>query len=575
MIINKVRGKNFFSIGNQFLEIDLKSHRRTIFMGKNGEGKSTIGSMIYFALFNKTIKPVTKGQIVNSINGKNCVVEIEFTEGSKNYLVRRGIKPSVFEILEDGVILDQTLVGDYQDFLEQKIIKCSPRTFMQTSIISIENYKPFMSLKTQERREFIEDILDISIFSGMNGLVKNYASKLKSSLLVAEKECEGLKAQAVGLKKQIDRIKEMQAIGLQTIEDRVAGFAAEIEQNQSNVDTYQASVKSIQNDLMRLSHIQSNRETKKKALASLRSEIEQLTDKKNKASAKIGSACPSCSQNIPHEHIEPIISALTETMDAKAEEFKQLYVEFKQYEDHGDKLIELNSELQELNSKISAANSIIIRLNREIKAAADERAKIVEANSAEDASAELKALAKEITKKTDELSESKTTAAYYTAMLELLKDGGIKAKIVDQYVPIINKLVNQYLEQFDFFVSFHLDSEFNETIKSRHRDDFSYSSFSAGERQRIDLALLFSFRQIAKMKNSFSCNILLLDEVLDASLDGAGIDNLISLFDSDEFLSTNLLVISHRNGEMFSDVFDRTLRVYKETGFTQIEEINE
>lgn len=571
MIINKARGKNFFSFGNAFVELDLAKSRRTVLTGTNGVGKSSILNLVSFGLFGKTIKPVTKGQIVNSINGKNCICEIEFTENGSEYLVRRGIKPNVFEIYENGILLDQTLVGDYQDYLEQKIIKCSHRTFMQTSIISIENYKPFMSLSKGDRREFIEDILDIKVFSVMNQLVKSEISKTKESIKVKSTEYDNLKNSLLLKKRHIDQIDSIRSSGIESIQTRIDSYSAQVTQLEQSIQSKLVQLSEAESTLELLSKKQHEANEVKLQMSALQPKIKQLDSTMQSMKSKVGTECTQCLQEVPHTHADEVVQKYKSSYDELVIEYKQLHSAYSAFSDVGPELTQVSGTVSNLSRSIHSDRSTISTLTREKESGQSEIKKIQEADDTTELKAELKADGVLGLKMSNDISELKTELEYSTTMLELFKDTGVKSKIVDQYVPVINKLVNEYLEKLDFFVSFNLDSEFTETIKSRHRDDFTYSSFSAGERQRIDMALLFTFRQIAKLKNSFSTNLLLLDEILDASLDDGGIQNLITIFESPEFDSTNLFVISHRNGDVLGDAFDDAFRVYKESGFTQIE----
>lgn len=575
MIIKKVRGKNFFSLGNAFVELDFTKSKRTVIVGTNGMGKSSLLNMVSFVLFGKTIKPVTKPQIVNSINGKNCVCEVEFTENGHSYLVRRGIKPNVFEIFDDGVLLDQSLVGDYQDHLEQKIIGCSFRTFMQTSIISIENYKPFMSLKPAERREFIEDILDIRVLSAISQIVKTRSTKNKEEIRVKDAEYDGIKNSLIIQKRHIDQVEQIKLSGIDQINTRISEYDASILKNTQMLDTLSSEIDTLKSPLDTLKQSKQEADVIRSKMQLLQPRIRALDKSKNDMLNKKDTQCPSCMQSVPHEHIQNIIADADIEFNTLAAEYKQLGIQLQEYDDIDDKISAINDDITIRNHKTTTANVEIASLQREKSRALDEIRKIEEADDVSQLKAEMKLTAAKALTLKDSISEIKTEQDYNLAMIELFKDSGVKSKIVDQYVPVINVLVNQYLEKLDFFVSFNLNSEFVETIKSRHRDDFTYSSFSAGERQRIDMALLFTFRQIAKLKNSFSCNLLMLDEILDASLDADGITNLLGIFDSEEFDTTNLCVISHRNGGTLFDVFDSGFRVYKDQGFTQIEEITD
>jgi DNA repair exonuclease SbcCD ATPase subunit len=567
MIIGKIRFKNFFSSGNSFVEIDLRTYKSAAIIGTNGEGKSTLFNAIMFVLFNKTIKSVTKAQIVNSINNKNCLVEIEFVIDSKEYLVRRGIKPNIFEIYENSVLVDQTVVGDYQQYLEEKILKSSYRTFLQTSIISIENYKPFMSLPAGERRDFIEDILDIQVFSIMNKLVKTKNTKNIEELKLLDLRMKGLMEKITIIKTHIEKIEDMQKTGIESIDEKIETAKNEIELAQTVVET-------TEKELLDLKPIQEELAAKKKELQALqnrqlmiKTKISQL-DREIK-SLDLSDTCPTCSQGIDNSSILEILRVATSKKTELTAEMEALYPEFEQYDPLDDEVEDLQDKLTSKNAKISIANSTVTRMLREIKNLESEKKKLTESEDVSSEKAELKVLAKEGIDLRSRIATIKTEQDYNAVMLELFKDSGIKSKIVEQYIPVINKLANKYLEKLDFFVSFNLDSEFKEVIKSRHRDIFTYNSFSAGEKQRIDLALLFTFRELARQKNSFLCNLFALDELIDASIDSAGIDLLMDIFNSDEFKDSNILVISHRDKEALEDSFNHVYTVRKRDGFSE------
>lgn len=566
MILKNLRFRNFFSSGNAFIEIDILKYMKAVISGSNGNGKSTIANAITFVLFGKTIKNVTKPQIVNSINGKNCVVEAEFDANNHVYKIIRGIKPNIFEIYENGVLIDQSSVLDYQNFLEEKILKCSYRTFLQTSIISIENYTPFMSLPKAARREFIEDILDIRVFSTMNQLVKSKVTKNKEELRLLEVSLKATKDRIILQKSHIDKLEEMKKTGIDALDNKLKEYTEEIE----SVSLVFKDSESIENQI----YIEKAelRESYKKCSdinnqisgiqSQIRSSVKDIAFFTDKAD------CPTCRQEVSANHAKNIIESHQITNAALEEKLKELNIELDDYADHDSKTTDVNKRESNHNSKISLANSTIARLNRMISDVSREKTNLLVADDIQDQREAMTEAAKGAMKLRERQLAITEEQSYNAVMLELFKDTGIKSKIVDQYIPIINTLVNQYLEKLDFFVSFNLNSEFVETIKSRHRDDFSYASFSAGEKIRIDLALLFTFRQLAKMRNSFSCNLLLLDEVCDASADSAGIESLIGILQSKEFADTNIMVISHGNKERFEESFDGLYEVFKRDGFT-------
>lgn len=570
MILNKVRGKNFFSIGNAFLEIDIKKYKRSVFTGANGNGKSTIANMITFLFFGKTIKNVTKAQIVNSINGKACLVEGEFEHGGNEYKIRRGIKPNIFEIYKNGELVDQSAVGDYQEFLEEKILKCTYRTFLQTSIISIENYQPFMSLPKAGRRSFIEDILDIEVFTYMNSLVKSKITKTKDELKLLEVKIKGLREKIVIQKAHIDTIENMKKTELGSLDAKLTKYNDELIQLNEQLSNSNSLKKSFQDRKAELDAQKADRDMKVREIDFLTTNIKAL--EKGMVFFETNSDCPSCRQGISHDHVDGIRTEHNKKHTEMTEERLLISTTLEAHVNLDDEIAEYNKELQMHNSDISVKNAGITRLNTMISDVQSEKEKLNVSEDVSDQKLELRASAKEALTLTTRQTELNDEQNYNGVMLELFKDSGVKSKIVDQYIPVINKMVNEYLDKFEFFVSFNLDNEFVETIKSRHRDDFTYSSFSAGERMRIDLALLFTFRQLAKMRNSFSSNLLLCDEIFDSSIDKDGVGLLLTIFDDGEFDDTNLMVISHANKELFEDSFDGLYEFTKRNGFTEIKE---
>lgn len=573
MILSKVRFKNFFSSGNAFVEIDLLKYRRSVISGKNGEGKSTVLSAITFAGFGKTIKQVTKPQIVNSINNKNCLVELEGTKGNKSFLIRRGIKPAVFEIFEDGVLVDQTLVGEYQTYLEERLFGCSFRTFLQTSVISIENYKPFMSLSAADRRAFIEDILDIKVFSAMNQMVKSENSKNKEAIRITDSEYKTLREKIATLKSHIEQVESIAQESTDAIDTDIARVEGELQTALNALESISSELEGTRTLSKELSVLRGSEQSAIRILRDLKT-----THSKLKIEASFfdkNDNCPTCSQELKGSKIDEIVATFQSKIKAIEVEITEAQTEVDNLAYVSEKSSEHEDLVSKLNTKFTTANVTISHLNNQLAKLNKDRAKSLVSVDLTEHKLKLKDLARNALQTRDKLTGLNEDQDYNTLMLELLKDSGIKSKIVDQYIPIINKLVNEYLERLDFFVSFNLDSEFNEVIKSRHRDVFTYSSFSMGEKQRIDLAMMFTMRRIAAMKSSFECNILCADEVLDAAVDADGVELINEILMAPEFNSTNLFVISHRNTDLFQDLFDGKYLAKKRDGFSEIHEITE
>lgn len=573
MILSKVRFKNFFSSGNSFVEIDLLKYRRSVISGKNGEGKSTVLSAISFGAFGKPIKQVTKPLVVNTINNKNCLVELEGSNGGKDFLIRRGIKPAVFEIFEDGKLVDQTLVGDYQTYLEETIFKCSFRTFLQTSVISIENYKPFMSLTAADRRSFIEDILDIKVFSAMNQMVKADNTKNKEALRIVDAEFRTLKEKIQALKSHIEQVESIASEATANIDSDIERVESDIKTTLETLEAAKGTLVLTKEKTLAIADLQRSSNTLSTKIAELKSSIVKV--KKEMAFFVDNDNCPVCSQPMVPANIDSVVSEHKSHIDTHAVELKRLVDELDKLGDVAKLQSDHNKVVSDINTKITAANVTVTHLNAQLVKLNKDKLKSSVSIDLTEQKQELKDMARNAIKIREQQSTLNIDQDYNTLMLELLKDSGIKSKIVDQYIPIINKLVNEYLERLDFFVSFNMDSEFNEVIKSRHRDTFTYNSFSAGERQRIDLALMFTMRRLASMKSSFSCNLLCADEVLDAAVDADGVALLNNILLSPEFDDTNLIVISHRSTDLFQDLFDGRYLAKKRDGFSEIHEINE
>lgn len=569
ILFKRVRYKNFLSTGNNFTEIDLTRNASTLVVGQNGSGKSTMLDAISFALFGKPHRNINKPQLVNSINQKKCVVEVEFTVNKNSFKIVRGIKPVVFEIWKDDIMINQSSHSkDYQKILEQNILKLNHKSFHQVVVLGSSSFIPFMQLSANHRRGVIEDLLDINVFSKMNVLLKEKMSELKSKLLDNEHERKILETKIESQKKYIRDIEKINQDFAEEKNQRIREYLKEIETLNQESAKLIAKVESIKPSL----------ETKKQKLSKKIGDYNNVySDLKSKAKNLASEAkfftendnCPSCEQQITEDFKETKIEKVKE----RAKEINQAMTEVEQLAEKVEaermttdeklsevfdfelKIHEYNTTMQNLRSSVSTIENELSQMN-------DSSGDLSIANS------ELNTLVSE----QKELTEHKYTlneqGQYNTAMIEMLKDTGIKTKIIKQYLPAMNKLVNGYLQTLDFFVHFNLDESFNETIKSRHRDSFSYDSFSEGEKQRIDLALLFTWRQIAKMKNSVATNLLILDETFDSSLDADGVENLMKIINT-LGKETNVFVISHK-GDILDGKFDSKIEFCKEKNFSKI-----
>ena len=567
IIFRDIKYKNLLSTGNNFTEIKLDANQNTLIVGNNGSGKSTMLDALCFALFGKPFRSVNKPQLLNSINGKDCIVEVEFNTGNKSYKIVRGIKPNVFEIWCDGVMINQeAAVRDYQEYLEKFILKLNYKSFTQIVILGSASFTPFMQLKPGDRREIIEDLLDIQIFSAMNSVLKDKVQNNKD--LTSSKKYEiQLGEQKYELqKKHIDELK-------QNNDEKVAEYGNDINSSNSVISTLSGEIESYTAEVERHQlAIASKTETesKVKKLTKLESQIESNLSKfqRDINFFQGNDNCPTCRQTIALGFKEEELHSLSLKVGECTHGLSKLEEKLLEEQAKLNTISEVQKKIQALQIKIATNNTSITETNKYIKKLEKMIAelKVTEANT-EDSSDELKKLEVNLESSKTELRELIDEKVYYDIAAGLLNDTGIKTKIIKQYLPIINKLVNKYLASFDFFVNFNLDESFKETIKSRHRDEFTYASFSEGEKQKIDLALLFSWRAVSKLKNSTNTNLLILDEVFDSSLDANGTEYLMNILQMLE--GTNVFVISHK-GDILQDKFRSVIRFEKVKDFSRI-----
>lgn len=564
----KIRWKNFLSTGNQFIEIDLNKNSTTLIIGENGAGKSTILDAICYVLFGKAFRNINKPQLLNSINAKNCLVEIEFEIGKKDYLIKRGMKPGVFEIYLDGDLLNQDSASrDYQKHLEEKILKLNYKSFTQIVILGSASFTPFMQLPLGHRREIIEDILDIQIFSVMNNILKVKVNELKEKIREIETSIEIGKQKVKLQQDYIVQIENDQKKRNEDIQDKIHEANVTIEKLKDEVNSLTDRYNNLSNSVKDDAEIAKRRTEMASLYKSLQTRIRKVES--DITFYEEHDSCPTCSQVISTEFKTTTIGKHTHKKEEVSNAIDSLYNKMQDLEYRANEIIETKQQIVELQNQITANNGNVIAQQNYIQTLQAETKRSIDSeNSLDSAKGTLKVLAKEVIQATESKSKFKEDSYYLDACSALLKDTGIKTKIIRQYLPVINKLVNKYLAAMDFFVSFELDEAFNEIIKSRHRDDFSYASFSEGEKQRIDLALLFTWRTIAKMKNSASTNLLLLDEVFDSSLDSNGTEFVMNLLDTigDD---VNVFVISHK-GDQLLDKFKTQVKFEKYQNFSRI-----
>lgn len=568
VFFEKIRWKNILSTGNIFTEIDFTRSTNTLIVGQNGAGKSTILDALCFGLFGKPFRKINKPNLLNSINQSHGVVEVEFSAGQKKYKIIRGIKPNVFEIYCNNELVNQNSSNkDYQELLEKNILKLNFKSFTQVVILGSASFVPFMQLSAADRRNIIEELLDIQIFSSMNKLVKE--------------KLDDIKDKSKDNKYAMDLTSEKIKMQKHNIEEHRKHNEEEIERKKSEIATSEQQSLQLQNDVSLIQkHIEKLTQTisdetkvrtKNKQILQMESKIRSSLSKISKDIDFLESneVCHTCNQPIDKQFAEQKISERT----AKKEEVQAGLEKLAEEMEKTNKRISLINDVQvnitkhtnaitEHNATIRAINTYISKLNKEISDLMVRKGSIIDDN---EKLSELKEELKEMMNKHEELVNEKY---YYEYAASLLKDTGIKTKIIKQYLPIMNKLINKYLAALDFFVNFEINENFEETIKSRHRDEFSYANFSEGEKQKIDLALLFTWRQIAKLKNSANTNLLILDEVFDSSLDASSVEllmNLIHEFSTD----TNVFVISHKGDQLF-DKFRSVIRFQKKGNFSVI-----
>lgn len=567
IIFRNIKWRNFLSTGNYFTEVKLNSTQNTLIVGENGSGKSTMLDALCFVLFGKAFRNINKPQLLNSINQKDCLVELNFDAGNKSYKVIRGIKPNVFEIYCDGDLLNQDAASkDYQEVLEKSILKLNYKSFTQIVILGSASFVPFMQLSASDRRAIIEDLLDIQIFSTMNGIVKDRLINNKDILSEKKHEIQLAQQKYDMQKKHIDELK-------QNNDDKVKEYESEIQHHSNTISALLANVATLTTETEELQLVVENKietETKVRKITKLESQIESNLSKfrKDISFFQTHDDCPTCRQAIAssfkEEELETLNTKVTECEHGLTELEKKLLQEQEKLNEINEKQKLINQKQVEIatnNTTINETNKLIARLNKLIEELKNSK---VVSDKEEQSLKTLKESLVELQNNLKELIDEKT---YLETASNLLKDTGIKTKIVRQYLPIINKLVNKYLASLDFFVNFNLDESFKETIKSRHRDDFSYNNFSEGEKQRIDMALMLTWRAVAKLKNSSNTNLLILDEVFDSSLDTNGTEYLMNILHMLE--GVNLFVISHK-GDILQDKFSNVIRFQKIKNFSRI-----
>jgi DNA repair exonuclease SbcCD ATPase subunit len=566
----KLRYKNFLSTGNNFTEIDFLNSPTTLVVGHNGAGKSTMLDALSFALFGKPHRKISKAQLINTVNGKGTLVEVLFTVNSVKYKIVRGIKPNVFEIwANDNMINQNSHAKEYQQILEKNILKLTHKSFHQIVVLGSSSFVPFMQLNTGARREVIEDLLDINMFSKMNGLLKEKMSILKQDINDNAHAIELVKTQINSQKKYLRDLSALNSAHRKEKEEEIQTIEAEIKQLQDyNLEHTRDANESYDKVSFKLEQVQKSREELLTYQSTFKSQIKSLV--KESKFFEEHTVCPTCDQSLSDD----LRDEKKKSANSRAKELGQAMSKSDEQMDKFDAdIAELNTEMtsvRETQQQVNSNNQEISSLNRRISRIHAELSELAEnSEDMNEANESLRELSSDLETKQDQKYKLHENYSYQQVCGELLKDTGIKTKIIKQYLPVINQLTNQYLQILDFFVHFDLDESFNETIRSRFRDNFSYDSFSEGEKQRIDLSLLFTWRQIAKMKNSVATNLLILDETFDSSLDDDGVDNLMKILYSLGEQDTNVFVISHK-AELEDAQFNRRIEFVKEKNFSKI-----
>lgn len=568
MIMFKVvRWKNFLSTGNLFTEIPLNANKNTLIIGENGAGKSTILDAISFGLFNKPFRKINKPQLLNTITGRDLLVEIEFSIGKDEYKVIRGIKPNLCEIYVNHVLLNQDASSrDYQEVLENSILHMNHKTFCQVVVLGSASYVPFMQLPAAQRREIIEDLLDLNIFTSMNSLLKEKVAANAQEINEVNHNKNLINTKISLIEEHLESLSETTETRLKDAEQALAESKEEYMNLISERQIIETVTSELELEVTNAKAVEKRKNKINEAKIKIESKLEDLT-KRDKFFHDTEN-CPTCKQNIDQDHKNKIV----EENKAKQEEYMTAITKAKEELSNIDKQLKkftkLREEIQTNNIELSQLNVKIQNVNYQTKRLENEIEKLQTEKNQLDASkiVELEAELAVLETKYTTLHEDKNVLA---AASLILKDGGIKSKIIKQYVPIINKLINKYLSAMDFFVQFELNEQFEEKIKSRFRDDFSYWSFSEGEKMRINLAVLFTWRTVSKQRNSVSTNLLIMDEVFDSSLDMSGTEEFMKILNS-LTNDTNTFIISHRTGQMY-DKFEKVIKFTKVSNFSKIE----
>jgi DNA repair exonuclease SbcCD ATPase subunit len=567
ILFEKIRWKNFLSTGNQYTEIELDSNSTTLIVGTNGAGKSTVLDALTFSLFNKPFRKISKGQLINTVNEKDCRVEVEFSIAETQWKVVRCIKPNLFEIHRNGVCMDQfSAANDQQKWLEQNVIKMNYKSFTQIVILGSTNFVPFMQLTAPNRREVIEDLLDIKIFSSMNNLIKDKIRGVREEIRTLDLKKESLNDK---VKMQTNFMDELEQQGKSRIEDNNNKITTLFEESDEYVKINEELDNNV-HDLTKEQEKVTGATEKLRKMGTIKGTLSNkvATITKKTKFFKENTVCPTCKQDIEEEFRLNNISDAQDKIKELQSGYQELEEAIKKEEEREHHFTKLSKEITSLTHGISKNNTRISGCQKQIRDLESEVQELTQQLANRNTEHEKLETFKENLEDTyKKLSIQKDTINYHDFSYSLLKDGGVKSKIIKKYLPLINQQVNRYLQMMDFYINFTLDEEFNETVQSPIHDNFSYASFSEGEKMRIDLALLFTWREVARYKNSVNTNLLVMDEVFDSSLDGYGTEEFLKII---RFVvkDANVFVISHKTG--MDDRFDSVLRYEKIKGFSRL-----
>jgi len=566
IIFKKVRWKNFLSTGNYFLEVQLDRSPTTLIVGENGSGKSTVLDALCFVLFNKPFRTISKSQLVNSINLGGTIVEIEFVIQKNNFKIIRGMKPNIFEIYCNGRMMNQDANAlDTQKILEQQILKLNYRSFTQVVILGSSTFIPFMQLRSKDRREVVEDILDIKIFSLMNFLLKHKVKEVSEELKSIEYEFRLSKEKIDLQNKYIEDIRKNKERIIEEKEHLVFDSERVILSEQEKADKIKLEIKSLEPETSQKENVKSSIREYHKMEAKLSNRVDE--NKRQKEFFENNETCPVCTQDIELELKKQKIEEKSKRIQELNSGIDKLKVELDDKEQLLKGIEMLSKQIREKEVEVAKICTSITHMERLIRQTNIQIQAMKKGEVSEEDKVKLTRLSERCKLQEEQITKLREDKFYVDVARNLLMDTGIKTKIINKYLPIMNKLINGYLTSMDFYVNFTLDNNFNETIKSRHRDEFSYSSFSEGEKMRIDLALLFTWRAVAKMKNSTNTNLLILDEIFDSSLDTTGTDDFLKILHT--FADQNVFVISHKGDTMF-DKFRSVIKFEKQRNFSKL-----